>query len=260
MCDEEFDDFVSLLDAVATLLRRPDQPALSSTARAMYFRALSAYSLAQVRAGLDAHMRDAQRGRFFPLPADVIAQIAGLAANDGRPGPEEAWALSLRSSDEAESIVWTEEMAEAWAIARPVLQAGDEVGARMAYREAYSRLVDAARAQQRQPAWSLSLGHDLGRRVEAVRAAVAAGRLPQSELAALPAPGGDLLRLAYDAPEEGSSPEETRAREAMRQLAERLKARAEGPSEDAQAKARTAELKAATAERVSQYAGGADEA
>lgn len=253
MCDEDFDDFAKLIDAVATLLRRPDQPPLNSTAKALYFRALSAHSLAQVRAGLDAHMRDPQRGRFFPLPADVIAQVEARATDDGRPGAEEAWALSLRSSDEAETVVWTSEMSEAWAIARPVLQAGDEVGARMAFREAYTRLVESARQQRAPVAWTASLGFDAQRREMAIGAAITAGRLPASELQALPAPDVDILRLGYEQASDGVTPAALQARERLRQLSEQLKARKAEPSEDAQARTFTESRKAETAERVSQY-------
>src|SRR5688572_5877701 len=118
MLESEFREFASLLDDTAALLQRPGQGPLTGTARAMYFRSLVRYPLAAVRAALDAHIRDPQRGRFFPVPADLVAQLDGLAAADGRPGPEEAWAIALRSRDEGDTVVWTAEMAQAVAIAK----------------------------------------------------------------------------------------------------------------------------------------------
>ena len=186
MRDQDFDAFAALLDDVRSLLPS-GQPALSATAKAMFFRALSAYGLSDVRAALDAHVRDPQRGRFAPTPADVIAQLQGAAEDDGRTGAEEAWATALQGCDEAASIVWTAETAEAWGIARHVLAIGDEVGARMAFRETYERLVGEARAARRSVEWAVSLGFDPQRREQAIDAAVAAGRLPLDHPHALPA-------------------------------------------------------------------------
>jgi len=239
---EDLQPFGQMLDAVCSLLSRGNYTP-NATNTALFFRALQRYSLDEVRAGFDAHVSDPQRGKFVPTPADVIAQIEGLAANDGRPGAEEAWAIVLRGRDEAETIVWTAEMAEAWSIAKPVMDLGDEVGARMAFRESYGRLVEDARRKRMPPGWSLSLGHDEQRRIEAIRSAVSDGRLPESELQALPAPRGDVPLLA--APKAGAmSQAEATAREALRNLADRLRARREAPSEDYVAKLETEQLKA----------------
>lgn len=213
--------------------------------KAMFFGALKAYPLEAVKLGLQAHFRDPQRGRFAPLPADVIAQIEGLVECDGRPGPEEAWAMVLRGQDEAETIVWTQEMAQAWAIAKPVLQAGDEVGARMAFREAYGRLTDEARRLRMPAAWSASLGHDPQRRDVAIAAAVQAGRLPASELPALPAPAGVPLLALEGVP---GIPDD--AREALLRLRASLTSQSTAPSLDALQRKRTQRLKEAMAEKV----------
>jgi hypothetical protein len=247
--DADFDAFCEALDDLWSIKGQ----ALTAGAKGAFFRALEDQPLQVVQAALIAHSRDPERGRFLPMPADVMAQIRQLDRDDGRPGAEEAWAMSLRSADEAETVVWTGEMAEAWTIAKPVLQAGDEVGARMAFREAYARLVEAARQQRTPVTWSASLGFDPQRRELAISAAVTAGRLPASELQALPAPEVDVLRLAYEQPAQGASLTELQARERLRQLSERLKARKDEPSEDALARAFTEERKAETAELVSQY-------
>ena len=48
----------------------------------------------------------------------------------GRLLPAEAYALALSSSDDRATIVWTNEIADAWAVAAPLLRAGDKFGAR----------------------------------------------------------------------------------------------------------------------------------
>jgi hypothetical protein len=250
MREADFDQFGAMLDAVCSLLSRGTYvPSAANTA--LWFRALAAHSLDEVRSGFDAHVRDPQRGRFVPTPADIIAQLQGLAEDDGRPGAEEAWAMVLRSRDEAETVVWTREMAEAWAVARVVIDGGDEVGARMAFREAYGRMVDDARRNRMPAAWSVSLGLDPARRADAVRSAVITGRLPQSELFALEPPRTDL-QLGFES--EHASPAEQQARDALRALSERLRAKQNEPSADALARAQTDAQKAEAAARVAEYA------
>lgn len=129
--------------------------------------------------------------KFAPVPAGIAALCRNM---DGRPGAEEAWAIALTSRDEADSVVWTAECAEAFQLARPILDLGDEVGARMAFKESYIRIVAAARAMRRPAAWSLSAGWDGARRIAAEKRAVAAGLLQapsQPAVALLAGPGGD---------------------------------------------------------------------
>lgn len=128
--------------------------------------------------------------------AAVIARI-----EDGHPGAEEAWALCPR--DEAATVVWTDEIAEAFGVASSLLRDGDAVGARMAFRETYSRLTQEARDAGRRARWNVSLGHDVSGRKRAVLDAVKRGRLTEGDamlylphepasLPKLPAGGGSL--------------------------------------------------------------------
>lgn len=97
---------------------------------------------------------------------DVVSRI-----DDGRPGVEQAWAM-LPHGEEA-SVVWCEEMAQAWGVAMPLLNDGDRIGARMAFKEAYAKQVADARDQRIAPKWTASFGRDVqGRQaalIEAVR-------------------------------------------------------------------------------------------
>lgn len=175
MFERDFDEFVELLDGVISL--NPSWKPLQPIGKALFFNAMEPYSIEQVSAALTAHIRDTKVGMFQPTPAHLIAQIQGVAGNDGRPGAEEAWAIALTSRDESDTVVWTRETAEAFAICAPVLATGDEVGARMAFKEAYSRLVNAARANGKPVAWSASLGWDTRKREAAIQKAQTAGLL-----------------------------------------------------------------------------------
>lgn len=97
---------------------------------------------------------------------DVVSRI-----DDGRPGVEQAWAMIPQ--DENTSVVWTEEMAASWGAVAPLLRDGDRIGARMAFKETYAKLVSDARDRKEPPKWTPSFGDDkLGRQaamIEAVR-------------------------------------------------------------------------------------------
>lgn len=247
MRESDFDEFAGMLDAVCSLLSKGAySPNPGNTA--LFFRALADRSIDEVRAGFDAHVKDQKAGRFVPSPADIIGQIDAAERRDGRPGADEAWAAALLCRDEAETVVWTNEMSEAWQIAKTVAQAGDEIGARLAFREAYQRLVAEARAVKRKPVWLASIGHDVQRRDLAIATAVESGRLPASERASLPAPGAPAL---LDLAEREGAPEHVR--KALRELSERLRARPAGQNEAELERQRTLELKAAAKEKAEQY-------
>lgn len=127
---------------------------------------------------------------------DVVSRL-----DDGRPGPEEAWAMM--PFDESQSVVWTDEMANAFGIARGLLDEGDKVGARMAFKEAYIRLVGEARDDGRAVSWTPSLGYDKSGQDAVLSEAVSLGRLThehaKSIAPALPGPSSDILELAGSA-------------------------------------------------------------
>lgn len=252
MRDADLTPFTQLLDAACSLLSRGTyQPNPINTA--LFFRALQPYAFDAVRAGFDAHVRDPQRGRFVPMPADIIAQIEGLAANDGRPGADEAWAIAVAARDEAATVVWTDEMQEAWGVATMVMDLGDEVGARMAFKDAYGRLVDEARRRRNPPSWQVSMGHDSQGRREAIERAVEAGRLPPSTLEGLPAPAGEAVAL-LEGPAVKAMPDWVRDQFAS--LRERLTRRDDGLSRDEMARRDTQARKAAAQAQVDAYAAG----
>ncbi|GAA0535112.1 hypothetical protein [Pigmentiphaga daeguensis] len=184
MSEDDFDALSDLLDDVHELR---GIPLLSDRAKALFFRAIQQFPWPLVEKAIQAHIQDPAEGKFrSPIqPAHVIGQIEQAMQQGGRPGADEAWAIALRGRDERETVVWTEEIAGALSEVRPVLQAGDDTGARMAFRQAYDRLVADARRARRPMRWMPSLGTDASRREVAITHAVNAGLLPAPAAAAL---------------------------------------------------------------------------
>jgi hypothetical protein len=123
---------------------------------------------------------------------DVVSRL-----DDGRLGAEEAWAMLPKC--EADSIVWTTEMAEALRICQSLMDDGDAVAARMAFKQAYDRIVASARDAGRAPEWQISLGHDPRGRDQALREAVERGRISLEQAHAvapqLPPPSPKVAEL-----------------------------------------------------------------
>ena len=109
----------------------------------------------------------------------LAAILQRVQAADGRPGKDEAWAIAMTTNDEFETIVLTDEIHLALAAAKPVLDAGDKVGARMAFISAYERFVRQAREEAKPVNWHVSVGFDSNRRIQAVTRAVQMQRIPR---------------------------------------------------------------------------------
>lgn len=139
---------------------------LSEAAARVFASDLAAYPPDQVLGALNKCRREI---RHRLTVADVVARL-----DDGRPTPDEAWAMIPH--DEAQSAVITQEMASAWGIAR---EADDRVSARMAFLSAYRRLVQEARDSGAPAHWFPSLGTDPHGRNAALEEAVRLGRLTQ---------------------------------------------------------------------------------
>lgn len=148
---------------------------LSQAAASVMADDLSRYPEPQVLGALTRCRREL-RGKLSI--ADVLSRL-----DDGRPGPEEAWAMLPR--DEASSVVWSDEMRQAFGVALPLIQDRDAVQARMAFLERYRALVQQARDSGVPVHWTPSLGHDPNGRDSALREAVEKGRLTAAHVAGL---------------------------------------------------------------------------
>ena len=139
---------------------------LSKAAARVMAEDLSVYPLVQVTGAL-TKCRKELRGRM--TLAAVIERL-----DDGRPGVEEAWAMI--PNGEGDTVVWTEEMAEAFGVAVKLLDE-DSIAARMAFKETYLKIVSRARDEGKPVQWQVSLGHDKSGREGPVLEAVRLGRL-----------------------------------------------------------------------------------
>lgn len=178
MTPSDFKEFSTLLAGIADYYGKTLQPATVQ----LYWNALSKLELQAVKALLNQHVKTS---RFMPTIAEILEAVRVM---DGRPAAEEAWSIVARSlNDEGVTIVWTQEMAEAFGVALGLQD--DRIAARMAFKEAYQRLVQEARAQGKAVTWSPSLGHDAAGREGPIVAAVKDGRLTIEALKLIPFTG-----------------------------------------------------------------------
>lgn len=164
----------ALLQAIAVCAELT-RTQLSEAAARVLADDLSRYPERQVLHALSRCRRELRSGLTL---ADILARL-----DDGRPGPEEAWAMMPR--DESQSVVWTDEMAQAWGVARPLIDEGDTIAGRMAFLEHYRGLVQTARDRGLPPHWTPSLGHDPAGREAVLVEAAEKGRLLPSHVAGL---------------------------------------------------------------------------
>lgn len=232
---------------------------ISENAAALMAADLSVYPYAALRRAL-GRVRMEHSGR---LTQQAIVQRLEVLA--GRLTPNEAWALALAAQDEAATVVWNDEIQQAWNQVRAVAEGRDKVGARMAFLAAYERITAQAREQQRLPRALVSIGWDAQQRAAALERAVAAGLLTQeqagqyTETLALPAPVFNPMALLEGGGVPKSAPPELQAK--LSSLRDELAKRA-GRFTRQQVMARRQRMqlsnaKRATAQAVARYQGAA---
>ena len=141
---------------------------LSDVAAEVMCSDLSAYPLDQVLASL---VRCRKEIKTRLTTADVIERL-----DDGRPLPDVAWAMIPKN--EEDSVVWSDEMAEAYGACYSLFYEGvNNIQARMAFIQRYKQLVSDSRDQCKPVHWEPSFGFDKASRDHAVCAAVDQGRI-----------------------------------------------------------------------------------
>lgn len=159
-------DLVEAIAATAELcgypLSRPAAVQLAGDLMGLHRPAVLA-ALACCRAGL--------RGKLNI--GEILARL-----DDGRPSAEAAW--SMLPATEADSVVWTLEMAQAWGKILPLLQNGERASAQRLFREDYTRAVLLARCKQEKVRWVPSLGTDPAQRQQVLLEALCKERLSLS--------------------------------------------------------------------------------
>jgi hypothetical protein len=158
-------------DALELAYETARQPLPTPGVLTVYWANLESYPLDAVLRAISKHVAASE---FAPTPAAILKHLP--KESDGRPEVDEAWAIALRSRDERDTVVWTDEIAEAWSVAQSVID-GDEIGARMAFKAAYLRITEQSRGVNRPVQWVVSQGFDAARREAVVTQAVREGRL-----------------------------------------------------------------------------------
>ena len=118
--------------------------------------------------------------KWFPKLAELreLAGALGVDSADGRPGPEEAWARMPKGEQiEGDTIIWCEEERAAYHACRGLLREGDQIAARMAFKERYERELTQARSAGRPVRWSISAGYDMEHRLSALVSAIQEKRI-----------------------------------------------------------------------------------
>jgi hypothetical protein len=177
---------IKLLEAVAVTAELCGRT-FSEPAARVFVADLSAYPENQV---LGALKRCRKEVKGLLTVHDVVSRL-----DDGRPGVEEAWAMVPRS--ESETTVWTTESGQAFGVAVRLLDSGDEVAARMAFKETYLRMVAQAREAGEPVQWHISLGWDKKGRDGPLLEAIQKGRIKYEDAQQyLPAPRAESREVA----------------------------------------------------------------
>lgn len=219
MNDSQKNEFLEIMNTTADLYDKK----IAKERVAVYWYALSHRELDDVRLAVNRHIQDPERGRFFPLPADISAQLPSIS--DAWLTGDEAWAMCPK--DEESSAATCDEIMSALDVAKDLIYAGDMVAARRSFIDNYNRQVEGAKREGRIPKWWASLGFDEHSRHKAETKVVEMNNLalPASERKALPEPPQQayisLDHLASKAAEKSADPEV--ARKHLAEIKKKLK-------------------------------------
>ena len=127
-------------------------------------------------------------------------------------------------SDERETGVLTEQMRAGWEACQPILDLGDEVGARMCFLDVYRRRIQDARQSGSQAHWTATLA-DPQLRIQRLSETVAACRIDADQARwLLPGPTpASLAQVAGLLEGPDASPQNLTTSQRLRDLAQMLR-------------------------------------
>lgn len=181
---------LEIAKAIALLTSEYDLPPFSDERIEMWMQALSKFPAGSVKRSAESYITS---NKFKPQLADIVAGC--VAQMDGNwLGADEAWALMPKS--EHDSAMLTDEIAQAMAAAAPLLEVGDRIAARMAFRDTYNRLTEKAKIEGRAPVYFPSFGADTQGRVSMLANAVRTKQITLDYATnVLPECGYDLVKM-----------------------------------------------------------------
>lgn len=181
----ELGEAIALLRAEYDDMKPVEGPRLE-----MWWDALKHFPDGAVKA---ATARFLKTSHFKPQLADIVNGCAAQLDGDWI-GADEAWALMPKT--ESDSAMLTDEIAQAMAAASPLLEGGDRVAARMAFKDAYNRLIEKAKIEGRMPRFFASFGSDPVGRVTVLGNAVQKGQISLDRATELlPEYAPDIVRM-----------------------------------------------------------------
>lgn len=189
------DEFLAVIGGLLELYGQK----ASTTKVNIYWSTIGQYPIDSLRRAANAWVR---KSEFMPKPADLIKLIGG---SSNHLSPDEAWSIAILASDETNTVVWTNEIAKAWAQAEIVYRNGDKIGARRTFIDAYERMVDESMMYGRTVEVFVSPGSDKAKRIDAINHAVFTGLLTQERAEHyLPKPENTFAMLEHKT-EKGAS-------------------------------------------------------
>jgi len=126
-------DFPLFVEAHRRVMMMYNVHHISHEDMSIWFSLLADYSIEEVTNAFSAHLKDPDRGRKAPLPADIFYQLQKQSTIP----PEIAWSIALEAQDHWKTVAWTRGMKNAWKIAEPIYSIGDHFAARKAFIDAY---------------------------------------------------------------------------------------------------------------------------
>lgn len=163
--------FMAALNGLGVAFKSP----VSNDQLRLYWPLFNEFSIDEFEQACFQFLR---KGKFFPAPAELFDLMPSSKAKV-HVSADEAWAIVIDSMDEYSTVVMTKEIAEARGIAYDVYANGDKIGARMAFKDAYNRIIATATP----PTWFVSRGFDKSRVQSAVQKAIQLGRLTEQDAA-----------------------------------------------------------------------------
>jgi hypothetical protein len=165
--DDDKKRFLELMSGCASTYSKQ----IEKSSIAIFWDFLSDYDIGDVDRAFRLHLRFS---KYFPTIAEIIEHIPNANAHK-HVGADEAWVIAKQAMDPSNSVCATDEILQAMDIAQQVYNYRDENPARMAFREAYNRIVKNSATK---PQWFMSIGEDKSQAESVALKAVQLGRLP----------------------------------------------------------------------------------
>lgn len=149
----------------------------------IYWGILKNYEFEEVDRAIKVILSNPESLPFMPKASEIIAAMPSKAGASWL-SADEAWAHVVSAYDENNSVVFpSDEAQKAWhQAAQPIFSQRDQSPARMAFRAAYDRLVNDARAQGIRPKAKFVAGFDPALRIEVANKYIALGVLVDDDV------------------------------------------------------------------------------